>query len=301
MQRLNRVSLRALRAVEAVARLGSLARAADELRVSPGAVSQQVTQAEASLGFPLFERKPSGMSVTPRAREVCGLLTAGFSRLEEALSRAESEHDEVLTISVAPVFAARWLIWRLPAFQSAHPEAKVRLDASLALVDPGHGDVDLCIRVSRGDWPNVDAELLFPQIIFPVCAPALAARLSTPADLVSVPIIREPRPNFDWADWLAVGEPEADDLPEGPVFSDASLCLDAAVSGSGVLLTFETLAYDALEHGRLVEPFNRRRATANAYWLVTSPARRPPPLVGRFRTWLKGEIAKAGFGTQRPG
>ena len=299
MQNLNRIPLRALRAVEAVARLGTLARAAEELRVSPGAVSQQVASAEAALGFAVFERSAKGMSVTARAEEMCAQLTAGFARLSQAMALAEGAREDVLTVSVAPVFAARWLIWRLPGFHSAHPDVRVRLDASVGLVDPGRGDVDLGIRVGRGNWPGVNVERLFPQIVFPVSSPALAARLSRPADLVRVPIIREPQPMFDWEAWLAPDEPAPGDLPDGPVFSDASLCLDAAISGTGVFLTFETLAADALAYGRLVEPFSRRCATRNAYWFVTAEGRTPPPPVRLFCRWLKREIASARLGEER--
>jgi DNA-binding transcriptional LysR family regulator len=301
MQNLNRVPLRALRAVEAVARLGSLARAGEELRVSPGAVSQQVAAAEAALGYALFERGPRGMTVTPRSEEICAQLSAGFARLSQALALAEGAREDTLTVSIAPVFAARWLIWRLPDFQAAHPGLKVRLDASVGLIDPNHGDVDLCIRVGRGDWPGTRVEGLFPQVIFPVCAPALAARLASPADLVSVPIVSEPHPTFGWEDWLAPGEPSPGDLADGPVFSDASLCLDAAISGSGVFLTFETLAVDPLANGRLVEPFARRRATRNAYWLVTAEGRSPSQPVRHFIGWLKRRIAAGGLGEERDG
>jgi DNA-binding transcriptional LysR family regulator len=299
MDRLNRHSLRALRAAEAVARLGSLARAAEELRVSPGAVSQQVARAEASLGFALFERGPRGMQPTARGQEICGLLTAGFVQLTRAVTTADAARDAVLTVSVAPVFAARWLIWRLPQFQAEHPEVKVRLDASLGLVDPASGDVDLCIRVGQGGYRAVETERLFPQVIFPVCAPAVAELVRRPEDLMAVPIISEPHPTYGWEDWLAEGEPAAADLPDGPVFSDASLCLDAAVSGSGVFLTFETLAVDALANGRLVEPFSRRKATGNAYWLVTAAGQRPSQPVRLFRRWLKARIADAGLGATR--
>lgn len=301
MQNLNRLPLRALRAVEAVSRLGSVARAGEELRVSPGAISQQIAIAEATLGFTVFERGARGMKVTWRAEEICAHLTAGFSRLSQAMALAEGVREDVLTISVAPVFAARWLIWRLASFQAAHPDVKVRLDASVGLVDPGRGDVDLCIRVGRGNWPGMLVERLFPQIVFPVASPALAARLASPADLVRVPVIREPHPNFGWGAWLAPDEPAPGDLPDGPVFSDASLCLDAAISGSGVFLTFETLAVDALAHGRLVEPFTRRRATENAYWFVTGEGRKPPPPVKLFRSWLKSEISAARLGEEREG
>lgn len=303
MQGLNRIPLKALRAVEAVSRLGSLARAAEELRVSPGAVSQQVSAAEAALGFPLFDRAPRGMRRTPRAEEICALLTAGFSRLSQAVALAETARDEVLTVSVAPIFAARWLIWRLPRFQAAHPEVKVRLDASVGLVDPGSGDVDLCIRTGFGDWPDVEVERLFAQRMFPVCAPELAMRLSRPADLLEVPIIREAAPPtvFGWAEWLEPGEPLAAELPEGPIFSDPAMCLDAAISGSGVYLTIEAPALDALERGRLVDPFGRRRATGHHYWLVAAEGRRQSQPEKLFRNWLKQELAAAGLGDELAG
>jgi DNA-binding transcriptional LysR family regulator len=287
--------------VESVARLGSLAKSSEELGVSPGAVSQQVAKAEKTVGFSLFERGPKGLTMVPRGEEICALLTDGFLRLAQAVELAESSNKDVLTVSVAPILAARWLIWRLPRFQSAYPNVKVRLDASLELIEPGISGVDLCIRVGRGDWRGVDAENLFPQIIFPVCAPALAERLSRPSDLRDVPIIREPTPTFNWEDWLSEGDPSASELPEGPVFSDASLCLDAAISCTGVFLTFETLATDPLAKGHLIEPFGRRRATRNAYWFVTPEGRRPTEPARLFRRWFKGEITTAGLGAERDG
>lgn len=299
MASLNRISLRALRAVDAVARHGTLARAAEELAISAGAVSQQVAKAEATLGFAIFRRTPKGMVVTEAAEATCRHIVQGFASLQAAMGEAERRTDRVLTVSVAPVFAARWLIWRMPDFQAAHPDVKLRLDASLALVDPGASDVELCIRVGRGGWPGVSAERLFAQVIFPVCSPEVARRLRTTADLTKVPVIREPRPTFDWQDWLGDGDPPAASLPDGAVYSDAALCLDAAISGGGVFLTFETLAVDALAHGRLVEPFGRRRATHNAYWLVSAQGRSLSRPAQRFRSWLKARIAEAGLGKTR--
>lgn len=299
MEALNRISLQSLRAVEAVARCGSLARAAGALGVTPGAVSQQVLLAERQLGVALFDRQPGGMVPTARGREVAELLGEGFARLAAAVARAARAGDDALTVSVAPVFAARWLIWRLPRFQAAHPGIRVRLDADLALVDPSRGEVDLCVRVGQGGWPGVAAERLFPQVIFPVCTPDLARRLTCHADLARVPVIRESRANFGWPDWLGP-EGHAAVVPgDGPVFSDAMLCLDAAMTGAGVFLTFETLAADALQNGRLVEPFRGRHATANAYWLVTAMNARPGQAAARFARWLRHETAEAGLGRVR--
>lgn len=295
MKTLNRIPLNSLRAVEAVARLGSLRRAADELGVTIGAVSQQVLLAERQLGLTLFDRQPSGMVATPRGAEVVTLLAEGFAQLAAAVTRAR-RGDDALTVSVAPVFAARWLIWRLPRFSAAHPDIRVRLDARLQLVEPGRDDVDFCLRNGPGPYPGVRAERIFPQVIFPVCAPALADRLRDAADLARVPVIRETEANYGWDEWLGP-EGRTEVCPAaGPEFSDAMLCLDAAMTGAGVFLSFETLAADALANGRLVAPFAGRHATRNSYWFVTEAQGRPRRAVAAFAGWLRAEIAAAGLG-----
>jgi DNA-binding transcriptional LysR family regulator len=296
MKNLNRVPLSCLRAVEAVARLGSVTAAAEELGVTPGAVSQQVLRAEQVLDLSLFERQARGMMPTARGREVTDILSQGFARLSAAVDYARPEAARTLTVSIAPVFAARWLIWRLPQFQAAHPDLRVRLDARITLADPSSGEADLCIRVGRGGWPRVDAEKLFDQIIFPVASPKLAATITSPAALANVPVIMEPNAGFSWRDWL-LPEGHADvRLGPGPEFSNSSLCLDAAISGAGVFLAFETLAADALARGTVVAPFSGRHRTGNSYWLVSAQNRKLTPAVRAFAEWLRHEIGVAGLG-----
>ena len=295
---LNRLPMPGLRAIEAVARTGSLRAAAADLGVTAGAVSQQVIRIEKQLGLVLFERLAAGMVPTARGAEVVALLRRGFADLGAAVALA-TRSGEALTVSVAPVFAVRWLIWRLPRFRAAHPGIKIRLDADLALLDPAAGEVDVCVRVGPGHYPGVSAERLWPQVIFPVCAAEYLPRLADHADLARVPVIRETRATFDWPDWLGP-EGRAEVVPgEGPVFGEAMLCLDAAISGEGVFLAFETLAADALAMGRLVEPFRGRHATGNAYWLITAADGRRNRMVRAFADWLKAEVAAAGLGTVR--
>lgn len=296
MQNLNRIALSGLRALEAVHRLGSLRAAAAELRVTTGAVSQQIARTETALGLAIFERRPDGMRATPRGAQICALLSGGFAQLDAAVALADPAREGRLTISVAPILASRWLIWQLPDFSAAHPEVQVRLDASTRLVDPATGDVDLCIRVGPGGWPGVRAEHLFDQRACPVCSPGLAERLRAPEDLAHLPIIREPAPMFNWDFWLAPAGLPPTILPDGPVFSDASLCLDAAVSGAGVFLAFEVLAAHALATGQLVAPLGGPRPTGLAYWLVTAPDRAPSAAQAAFRRWVKARLAAAGFG-----
>lgn len=295
MHPLNRIHLNGLRAVEAVARLGSLRAAAEELGVTAGAVSQQIARTEAALQQTLFRRHATGMELTPKGLEVAPLLRAAFAQLTAAVARASPERANTLTISVSPILASRWLIWRLPEFTAAHPGIRVRLDAETALVDPNLSDVDLCIRVGPGNYPGVRAERLFSQRAVPVAAPALAAAIAAPADLARVPIIREPRPMFGWEVWLGPLGLSPQILGEGPVFSDASLCLDAAISGAGVFLAFEVVAADALARGRLVALPPGAVDTGNSYWIVTAADRAPSPAQAAFRRWLKAALADSGF------
>ncbi|MEO4043747.1 LysR substrate-binding domain-containing protein [Hoeflea sp. CAU 1731] len=291
MKNLNRVHLSGLRAIEAVGRLGNLRLAAEELGVTPGAVSQQVQKTELQLGQTLFDRKAKGLEVTPRGREVMRHLTAAMAELSTAVSLAEQASSDTLTVSVAPVFAGKWLVWRLTDFYKEHPDIRVRVDASIALVNPELSDVDVCIRVGKGGWTDVQAETLVEHRVFPVCSPAIGAKIERIEDLAHVPIIRDEGEMFQWNTWLSPQGYDQSMLGDGPRFSDGSLCLDAAIAGQGVFLAWETLAFDALEMGRLVAPLPDCHPTGFSYWLVTGLHRRKSEKVRVFEKWLRRMLA----------
>ncbi|EKF43608.1 LysR family transcriptional regulator [Nitratireductor indicus C115] len=290
MKNLHRTHLNGLRALEAVGRLGSLRAAAAELGVSVGAVSQQIIKTEAQLGSAIFERSGRGVVPTPLGRRFLDRLTIGFQTLDTAVAMALHNDDSVLTISVAPVFASKWLVPRLAAYARAHPETKLRLEAAIDLVNPDSSDIDLAIRVGEGGWRNVRSEMLLPQEIFPVCAPALTDRLKAPRDILKAPVIRDINSNIDWNVWLKPLGLDEQELAEGDTFTDAALCLDAAIAGQGVMLAWHTLAHDALRAGRLVAPFPQRATTRFSYWLVTSANRPEPAKVRVFKAWIRAEI-----------
>ncbi len=293
MRNLNRIHLNSLRAVEAAGRLGSLRAAADELGVTIGAVSQQVNKTESQLGHRLFNRVPKGVQPNALGQEVVRHLAAGMRELSAAITLAEGRSGDVLTVSAAPVFAGKWLVWRLKRFHARHPQIRIRIDATVALADPNVSDVDVGIRVGRGGWAGVQAEKLLVQRVFPVCAPAIAQRIKSPEHLARVPIIRDAESMFGWDTWLRADGLETTILGEGPVFSDASLCLDAAVAGQGVFLAWETLANDAVAAGRLVAPFPDRRVTDLSYWFITAQSATMTPRVRAFREWLREELRTA--------
>ncbi|MBX5048715.1 LysR substrate-binding domain-containing protein [Rhizobium lentis] len=291
MKNLNSVHLNGLRALEAVGRLGSLQAAADELGVSVGAVSQQVIKTEAQLGQVIFERTARGMIATEAGRPVLAALDEGFARLSAAVSLAQRKDDTILTISVAPVFAARWLVWRLDRFAERHPEIKLRLDATTNLVNPALGDVDIGIRVGAGKWPDVKAELLLEQEVFPVCSPEIAAQLREPADILALPAVVDGRAMFTWDVWMREAGLSGAAPATRHVFNDASLCLDAAIAGQGVMLAWQTLAAFALAEGQLAAPFGIRAKTGFGHYFVTAEGTREPKKVRDFKAWIREEMA----------
>ena len=291
MKELNRVHLNGLRALEAVGRLGSLQKAAGELGVSAGAVSQQVLKSEAQLGRAVFDRSGRGLAPTASGAAFLARLTEGFRTLDEAVASTRRHAETILTISVAPVFASKWLVPRLSIWSRLHPDILVRLDASTTLIDPDTSDVDIAIRVGPGGWPAVRTDFLLPQEVFPVCAPALAATLREPADILGAPIVRDANSTLSWNLWLRQFGLDESRLADGHAFTDAALCLDAAIGGQGVMLAWQTLAHDALMLGQVVAPFPQRATTGLGYYLVTSATRRESAKVTSFKRWIKAEIA----------
>ncbi len=290
MEVLNRLHLNGLRALEAVGRLGALGPAADELGVSPGAVSQQIIKAERQLGKPVFHRQGKRLVPTEFGAELLPGLREGFQILTRSVENALHRSDDVLTISVAPVLASKWLVPRLTEFSALNPSIRIRIDATIDLADPDHSDIDLALRVGGGNWPNVDAELLLPQEIFPVCAPAIAETLHEPADLLSVPAVIDVHSVLSWDVWLKAHGLPAGAMKTGHSFTDASLCLDAAIAGQGALLAWQTLAEYALGKGMLVAPFRERIPTGLGYYLVTAKNRRDPDKVAHFRQWIRTKM-----------
>ncbi len=290
MHNLNRTTLAGLRAIEAVGRLGSLRAAAQELGVTIGAVSQQVQKTEQQLGRALFERRPKGLVLTDHGEAVMQHLSRGMAELSAAVALAGHRREHALTVSAAPVFASKWLVWRLKGFNAEHPDIQVRLEATDALVDPNTSDVDACVRVGPGAWPGVAKSKLLDHRIFLVCSPAVARRIEEAADFGKVPIIRDQNSMFGWDLWLGPNGLDESILGDGPTFSDGSLCLDAAIAGQGAFLAWETLACDALRFGRLVAPFPGRYSTGFSYWFVTGQHAPKSKTVRDFERWLKREL-----------
>ncbi|MDX8436265.1 LysR substrate-binding domain-containing protein [Mesorhizobium abyssinicae] len=291
MTMLNRVHLNGLRAVETVARLGSLVAAAGELNVSASAVSQQIKRTEKQLGQALFERTPGGLVPTEFGAVFTARLGAGFRELAQAVALADEASQCTLVVSVAPAFASKWLLPRLSRHFARYPNVLLRIDASGRVADLDHSDIDIGIRMGDGKWPGVQAELLLAQEVFPVCAPSIAARLRSIEDLAQTCAITDERSMISWDSWFAAAGVEPVTFLKGARFTDPMLCLESAIAGHGVMLAWQLLTADALANGRLVAPFGVRAESGLGYWMVTSATKSESRKVRDFKAWIREEIA----------
>ena len=294
-------SLNALRAFEAVARHLNLTRAAEELHVTPAAVSHQVKALEEDLGVPLLRRVRREFFLTDAAQAGLPALREAFDLLGDAVERMRSElPDRLLTISVLPSFAVSWLVPRLSRFKAQHPEIDVRLDTNDRVVDLRREGIDLGIRYGAGDYPGLEVDRLLDEEIFPVCSPSLLEGpqpLKTPEDLRHHSLLHVDWTPFmketgDWTLWLmAAGLDEVVDVSRGPRFSHTNLALQAAVHSQGVVIGSQALAADDLAAGRLVRPFGMSVQLNFCYFVVTTPATARLPKVAAFKDWLLREAA----------
>lgn len=284
------IPLNALRAIEIVARRGALAPAAEELGVTVGAVSQHLRRAEDRLGMELFARTPQGLKPLPALAQILPQLSAGFTQLQDGLASLTGAHEGVLNVTVGSVFASRWLIWRVHKFSALHPGLEVRLTVTGAMLDLARPDIDCGIRYGNGTWPGVETSLIGGQDFQPVCSPQLRDRVRQATDLTQVPVIADETSMLDWPAWLTRAGLDPALKLSGPVYSDASLAFDAAISGQGVLLAADMMTADAVSDGRLIRPFALPITGKRGYFLATAKGRREPKKLKLFRDWLAEEV-----------
>jgi LysR family glycine cleavage system transcriptional activator len=295
----NLFHLNGLRALAVVGRLGTLAKAAEHMAITPGAVSQQVLKAESQLGKPVFNRTPAGLVPTAFGKRLLKQLDIGFREIEKGLAAASGDDREVLQITSTPAFASKWLVPRLGDFSAQHPDINVQIESSLGLVDLDRSDSDVAIRFGNGTWSGCHAELLVEQQTFPVCSPSYARRLKSPDDLLKARIIRYADSIERWGDWLALHGLTEEELPEGTIFSESSMCIDATIAGLGVMLGWQVPTHDAIREGRLVRPFHGEFSTGLGLWFVTSTVPRRQRRMTAFKRWLRAEMAQV-FGHPAP-
>jgi LysR family transcriptional regulator, glycine cleavage system transcriptional activator len=291
--------LRSMRAFAAAGRLMSFSKAAEELGVTPAAISHQIKEIEDQLGVAVFLRTSRSMSLTREGEILLTACSESLEMLSRAIKRLKRlEIKNQLKVSASPSFAAKWLVPRLGAFEQAHPQVDVWLSAAIELVDLTAGEVDVAIRYGSGRYPGLEVRRLMSETVIPVISPDLLAQqsLESPADLKNHILLHDGSPDLDdscpdWSMWLAARGVRGVDGNRGPRFNQSSLVIEAAVNGRGVALAKLTLAQADLDAGRLVAPLQITTAIDFAYYLVHSKAKGRLPQVKAFNAWLEAEAA----------
>lgn len=288
-------SLGALRAFEAAARHLSLTRAAEELHVTPAAVSHQIKVLEDDLGIRLFDRENRRLSLTAEARAGLDELRRGFDLVTDGVRRIrESRASPLLRVTSETTFAGNWLVPRLADFRAKCPDLDVLIDASDGLADFERGGADIGIRWGSGNYPGLTADTMFgEEPIFPVCHPNLLKGehgLREPADLahhtllhLDWPIQYSHWPN--WATWLDAAGVDDIDVARGVRFTAHSNAIRATLEGQGVVLATLSLVGDDLRSGALARPFELSLEADTQMYLVYRPDRADEPAIKAFREW----------------
>lgn len=296
------VYLKALRAFEASARHHSFSAAAAELNVTPAAVGQLVRSLESWLGLPLFHRASGGrvrLIPTEAAERALPDIRAGLERLGLSRLRAGPTAD-VLTVTMSPAFAAKWLLPRIEHFHARHPEMDVRLDTNIRLTDFKVQNIDAGLRYSRGDWPGLVVEKLMDEQIYPVCSPDWLSRngpLHEPNDLSGKALIHDLSVDTNigfasWVAWLQRAGAMRMEPSRGMQVNNSAAVLQAAIDGHGAALARSVMARDDVKAGRLVRLFPQiTLASELAYYMAYPTENASSRKLQVFREWLMQETA----------
>ncbi len=284
--------LNAVRAFESAARLGGMRQAAEELFVTPGAVSQQIRSLEAHFGLPLFERIPRAIHLTAAGLEFYSAVTRHLRGIAQAADRLRPAEQQI-ALTVAPDFASRWLMPRLGAFTARYPKVEVRVDASVGLADFERDAFDLGIRTSLQPPAHLNSALLLRLRVRPYCSPVYFERLfrkRTTADAwAHARLLHENHPFDLWTHWLTKHGLAESNAETGLYFSHGQLAILAAIDGEGATLQPPEYVERELQHGTLVAADDAIYDSGLGYYLVW-PRRTLRAPAEKFKEWVLGHV-----------
>jgi LysR family transcriptional regulator, glycine cleavage system transcriptional activator len=287
--------LNSLPSFEAVARLLSFSKAADELSVTPGAISRAIKNLEDQLDVLLFERETRSVSLTEVGEPYARAVRDALERLAAATALATARHSSsTLNVSTSDGFAGRWLVPRLYRFHRAHGDIDVRVATSGKLVTFLGDGIDIAIRYGGGSYPGLTSEFLTDEEVFPVCSPKLlkgAHPLRKPEDLKHHTLIRDNYP-IDWMTWLSSAGVKGVNPRRGLSFDSYNFAVEAALQGEGVALGRSMLVAADLAAGRLIRPFKHALKALSSFYVVYPPDAIRQRKVRAFRDWLFSEVQR---------
>ncbi len=283
-----------MRSFEAAARHGSFNQAADELFVTPSAISHQVKTLEQFLDLKLFRRSKRRVELTAAGEKYLPAIEHALDEIDSATRRLVANPNAgAVTLSVSPAFLTRWLMPRLGHFQERYADVELRMSASLAEVDFNQSDIDMAVRYGRGDWDGGESHFLLGMSVVPVCSPRLLdgrRPLRTPDDLRHHTLIHVSTRMDEWRAWLRSAGIDEVGFGKDLRFSSTSLATGAAVEGLGIALADRKLVYKELRSGELVVPFDISMDTQSAFYLVWPKDRPLSHGMKAFKEWILEEV-----------
>ena len=297
---MNAPPLKSLKAFEVAARLLSFSKAAEELYVTPGAVSQQIKLLESILGVELFKRKNRRILLTDAGQCLLPGIQQGFQNINEAVESIKLiKNNHPITISAAPSFASKWLVPRLRRLQEKHPQIEIRIDTSMDVVDLTRSDIDIGIRFGGGNYPGMQTDLLICEEVYPVCSPDLIDSkkpLANPSDLLDYPLLHYATANQDlgagwpdWNMWLTAAGVDFNDEHHGLTFIQQQLLIQSALESQGVALVGSVSVIDDIRSGKLIKPFELTFELEFSYYFVTTQHKANWPAIIAIREWILEE------------
>ncbi|MGH0000605.1 transcriptional regulator GcvA [Pseudovibrio ascidiaceicola] len=289
--------LNSFRAFECVARHMSFAKAANELGLTPSALSYQVKMLEDQLQTQLFTRLNRAIELTSAGHRLLPGVEAGLENFSEAVARIKGvDEDKVLVISTGPGTASKVIAPRIYRFMEAYPEIELRISANLKLVDFYRDDVDLGLRFGRGPYPGLHIDFLAEDFLTPMCAPRLASKMREPTDLKNLTLLHEDSmATFlnapGWKEWLkTAGISRTSWSEKGMHFSQIDHAQDAAIEGAGVILGRKVLCAHDARLGLLAKPFEFEISATAHYMLVGLESSFQKHKCKAFIDWIKAEL-----------
>ena len=281
--------LNSLKCFEAAGRLLSFTGAARELNVTQAAISHQIKVIEEYLGVSLFERYPRRLALTEQGKTLLPEVIEAFDRVSAAIGMLSKDHySNMISVRLAPSFAAKWLSPRLKYFWLQYPEIDLCLFHAHAAVDFEREEIDIAVTYGKGDWSGVVADKLLSLDFFPVCSPAFLRNdkpLTSIDNLHYYTLLHDA--NYEcWRDWLKLAGLNDIQADKGTIIDDTNVLIQAALDGQGIALGSTTFVEDHLESGRLVRPFDVILENEFSYYVVCPESHLKNPAVLAFKEWL---------------
>jgi len=284
--------LNALRVFEARARIGNFTRAAEELGLTQSAVSRQIQLLESRLNLQLFRPNGRRIQLTQEGQSYSQVVRPALEMLSKETRRLSRKPGrDTLVVSTVPSFAVKWLAPRLQRFQQANEGLDLRILTSYERTDFERDGIDVAVRYGAGDWPNMHAERLAAEEVYPVCGPQFLERedLRQPVDLLRAPLLHG-EVTEGWEDWFDLAGVALSAPLEGPRLKGSCALIQAAIDGQGVTLAQGSLVASDLREGRLSRPFPMALRSRHAFYLVCPPKALQQSKVAAFCDWVSEEL-----------